>query len=146
MAFSLQISVRDARRCPDVQGVLIDAWDTLETSLIFIESVSEKEREVKVRPSKQRQTDICVFRTGDDVPDHSGPGGVRWQYFSEAGYIAGDSLRGGEDKYARNKFNQVSECNVCPEERESLLISENTNHLDNRRLCHDRRPVTRSES
>merc|ERR1719215_846929 len=47
-----------------------------------------------------------ITGTGDDVSDHSGPGGVRWQYFSEAGYIAGDSLRGGEDKYARNKFNQ----------------------------------------
>lgn len=47
-----------------------------------------------------------ITGAGDDVPDPSGSGGVRWQYFSEAGYIAGDSLRGGEDKYARNKFNQ----------------------------------------
>ena len=46
---------------------------------------------------------------GNEAGDQ-GPGGVRWQYFSEAGYIAGDSLRGGEDKYARNKFNQVSVC------------------------------------
>ena len=59
---------------------------------------------------------ISVFRAGDDVSDHSGPGGVRWPHFSEAGYINGDSLRGGEDKYARNKFNQVSECNVCLKE------------------------------
>ena len=47
--------------------------------------------------------------SGDQGP---GPGGVRWQYFSEAGYIAGDRLRGGEDKYARNKFNQVSDVEI----------------------------------
>ena len=34
--------------------------------------------------------------------------GVGWQYFSEAAYTAGDKLGQGEDKYARNKFNQVS--------------------------------------
>ena len=68
---------------------------------------------------------ISVFRTGDDVSDPSGPGGVRWQYFSEAGYIAGDSLRGGEDKYARNKFNQVSQSNVRPGRPESLKFSVN---------------------
>ena len=33
-------------------------------------------------------------------------GGVHWQYFAEKSYIAGDSLKVGEDKYARNKFNQ----------------------------------------
>ena len=35
-------------------------------------------------------------------------GNIRWQYFSETAYIAGDRLRSGEDKYSRNKFNQVS--------------------------------------
>ena len=33
--------------------------------------------------------------------------GLGWQYFSEAAYTAGDKLGQGEDKYARNKFNQV---------------------------------------
>ena len=33
-------------------------------------------------------------------------GQVQWQYFAENSYIAGDSLREGEDKYSRNKFNQ----------------------------------------
>jgi len=33
-------------------------------------------------------------------------GGVKWEYFSENSYIAGDRLRSGEDKYSRNKFNQ----------------------------------------
>ena len=31
---------------------------------------------------------------------------VHWQDFAEKSYIAGDSLKVGEDKYARNKFNQ----------------------------------------
>ena len=53
---------------------------------------------------------LSYSRTGGNEAGDQGPGGVRWQYFSEAGYIAGDSLRGGEDKYARNKFNQVSMC------------------------------------
>ena len=49
----------------------------------------------------------CKFlnsRTGDGDAEEPG---VRWQDFSEAGYIAGDRLHSGEDKYARNKFNQV---------------------------------------
>merc|ERR1712079_889080 len=41
--------------------------------------------------------------TGDGDAEEPG---VRWQHFSEAGYIAGDRLHSGEDKYARNKFNQ----------------------------------------
>ena len=51
---------------------------------------------------------VMYFRTGAGEAADSGPSGVRWQYFSEAAYIAGDRLGSGEDKYARNKFNQVS--------------------------------------
>ena len=51
---------------------------------------------------------------------------MRWQYFSEAGYIAGDRLRGGEDKYARNKFNQVSDVEIrvsADNDNDGVMIS-----------------------
>ena len=47
------------------------------------------------------------FRDTDNSLKTRG-GNIRWQYFSETAYIAGDRLRSGEDKYSRNKFNQVS--------------------------------------
>lgn len=34
--------------------------------------------------------------------------GVDWKYFSESAYITGNTLRAGEDAYARNKFNQAA--------------------------------------
>jgi len=34
--------------------------------------------------------------------------GVDWKYFSESAYITGNTLRSGEDAYARNKFNQAA--------------------------------------
>ena len=34
--------------------------------------------------------------------------GVNWKYFSESSYITGNTLRAGEDAYARNKFNQAA--------------------------------------
>lgn len=57
--------------------------------------------------------DIAVFSSAaasDQLETGSGPppgsAGVHWQYFAESSYIAGDRLEAGEDKYARNKFNQ----------------------------------------
>jgi len=49
-------------------------------------------------------------------PDRSAPSGilppdltgVDWKYFSESAYITGNTLRAGEDAYARNKFNQAA--------------------------------------
>jgi len=49
-------------------------------------------------------------------PDRSAPSGIQppdltgvdWKYFSESAYITGNTLRAGEDAYARNKFNQAA--------------------------------------
>ena len=49
---------------------------------------------------------IFISRSQMTLGSPPGSGGVHWQYFAEKSYIAGDSLKVGEDKYARNKFNQ----------------------------------------
>ena len=33
-------------------------------------------------------------------------GDLKWQYFDETSYVAGDQLKENEDAYARNQFNQ----------------------------------------
>ena len=47
-----------------------------------------------------------IYRPQMSVGSPTGSTGVHWQYFAEDSYIAGDKLKAGEDKYARNKFNQ----------------------------------------
>jgi len=40
-------------------------------------------------------------------------GGVEWRYFDESAFVQGNTLKAGEDAYARNKFNQAASDKVA---------------------------------
>jgi len=61
------------------------------------DKASESVIDDEIDDDDERDTDNSLKTRG---------GNIRWQYFSETAYIAGDRLRSGEDKYSRNKFNQ----------------------------------------
>jgi len=43
----------------------------------------------------------------------NGVAGVEWRYFDEAAFVQGNTLKAGEDAYARNKFNQAASDKVA---------------------------------
>jgi len=112
--------LRKMKRKVKIVGVCTLVWISGAFYLLQNNKHEEENRALRLKEELLSSRDISA--SGLDAfssasgPDRLAPSGlqppdltgVNWKYFSESSYITGNTLRAGEDAYARNKFNQAA--------------------------------------